>query len=139
MSASLSNGLGPLISEVRKLIVSARRGVAAAVNTLQVLTNFEIGRRIVEYEQGGAARAEYGKGLLKELSTRLTEEFGRGFSVTNLKLMRQFFMANRHRIGQTATDQFPLKQIGQKASDQLNSISQKPSGSPFSLSWSHYV
>ena len=62
----------------------------------QVLTNFEIGRRIVEHEQRGAARAEYGKELLKELSVRLTEEFGKGFSATNLKLMRQFFIENRH-------------------------------------------
>jgi queuine/archaeosine tRNA-ribosyltransferase len=94
------------------------------VNTLQVLTNFEIGRRIVEHEQQGKARAEYGKALLKELSARLTEEFGKGFSVTNLKLMRQFFTENRHRIGQKASDQLTIskKAVGQ---------------SPFTLSWSH--
>src|SRR5215210_4387893 len=82
---------GALIAEVRGLIQSARHAAATTVNTLQALTNFEIGRRIVEHEQQGVARAEYGKELLKALSARLTEEFGKGFSTTNLKLMRQFF------------------------------------------------
>ena len=75
-----TNELTPLITELRGLIQSARHAVATTVNTLQVLTNFEIGRRIVEHEQKGAERAEYGKELLKKLSARLTEEFGEGFS-----------------------------------------------------------
>src|SRR5215813_10905724 len=119
---------GALIAEVRDLIQSARHAAATTVNTLQVLTNFEIGRRIVEHEQRGAARAEYGKELLKELSARLTEEFGKGFSATNLKLMRQFFIESRHRIGQKASDQLATSE----------KISWK-SGNPFALSWSHYV
>jgi len=68
------------------------------VNTLQVLTNFEIGRRIVEHEQKGAERAEYGKELLKELSARLKEEFGRGFSEDNLARMRNFYLAWKDRV-----------------------------------------
>ena len=72
--------LGPLVTELRGLILSARHAAATTVNTLQVLTNFEIGRRIVEHEQQGEKRAEYGAELLKELSARLTEEFGKGFS-----------------------------------------------------------
>ena len=147
-------GLGPLITEVRHLIQSARRGVASVVDTFQVLTNFEIGRRIVEHEQKGEKRAAYGAELLKELSARLTEEFGRGFSVTNLKLMRQFFIENQHRIGQQATDRLPALPIGQQATDQFQ-IPQTPSGElvpihivqkpsaqssrPFTLSWTHYV
>ena len=71
------DSLSPLIAEVRNLIQSARRGVASVVDTIQVLTNFEIGRRIVEHEQRGAKRAAYGAELLKELSARLTQEFGR--------------------------------------------------------------
>ena len=62
------------------------------VDTFQVMTNFEIGRRIVEHEQKGAKRAAYGTELLKELSARLTEEFGRGFSRSNLEYMRKFFL-----------------------------------------------
>ena len=60
--------LGPLVTELRSLIQSARRAAATTVNTLQVLTNFEIGRRIAEHEQKGEKRAEYGAELLKELS-----------------------------------------------------------------------
>jgi predicted nuclease of restriction endonuclease-like (RecB) superfamily len=151
------NGLAPLIAEVRNLIQSARRGVSSVIDTFQVLTNFEIGRRIFEHEQKGEKRAEYGAQLLSELSGRLTEEFGRGFSVTNLKLMRQFFIENQHRIGQQATDRLPALPIGQQATDQLamTKKSQQPAGklgaveiqqqpaakfhNPFTLSWTHYV
>ena len=72
--------LSSLLTEVRQLIQSARRSVSTVVDTFQVMTNFEIGRRIVEHEQKGAKRAAYGAELLKELSARLKAEFGRGFS-----------------------------------------------------------
>jgi hypothetical protein len=75
--------LGSLVAEVRSLIQSARHMSASTVNTLQVRTNFEIGRRIVEHEQKGEKRAGYGQELLKALSARLTAEFGQGFSVSN--------------------------------------------------------
>ena len=110
-----------LLEKIRRLIQSARQTAASTVNTLQVLTNFEIGRRIVEHEQQGAERAEYGKELLKELSARLTVEFGKGFSERNLEYMRKFFLLWRERLPE---------------------ISQKPSAKsphPFTLSWSHYV
>lgn len=142
-------GITPLIAELRGLIHSARHAAATRVNTLQVLTNFEIGRRIVEHEQQGAERAEYGKSLLKELSARLTEEFGTGFSLTNLKLMRQFFIEYQNRIGQALPDQFTFQKTGQTATDQLmraglipkqTMISEKLLWkSPFTLSWTHYV
>jgi predicted nuclease of restriction endonuclease-like (RecB) superfamily len=120
-------GLAPLIAEVRSLIQSARHAAATAVNTLQVLTNFEIGRRIVEHEQKGAVRAGYGRELLKELSARLTEEFGKGFSVSNLQLMRKFFIENQTRIQQKPSVELVVSAIGQEATDQL-AIPQKPSG-----------
>lgn len=124
----VTQDFGALIAEVRGLIQAARHAAATAVNTLQVLTNFEIGRRIVEHEQQGAARAAYGKEVLKELSAHLTEEFGKGFSTTNLKLMRQFFVENRDRIGQKVSDQLaPSGKLSRKLSN------------PFSLSWSHYL
>jgi len=145
--------LGPLIAEVRGLIHSARHAAATTVNTLQVLTNFEIGRRIVEHEQQGATRAEYGKELLKLLSARLTEEFGRGFSKANLEYMRRFYLEWRHsdpQITQKASGQFAPLQIGQKVSAQFGRKAQTLSAesaipakgsqkSPFTLSWSHYV
>ena len=79
----------PLVQEIRDLVQSARRAAAQNVNTLQVITNFEIGRRLVEYEQKGSRRAGYGEQILDEISQRLTEEFGRGFSSTNLRYMRR--------------------------------------------------
>ena len=100
------DGLTTLPTEVRQLIQSARRGVSTVVDTFQVMTNFEIGRRIVEHEQKGAKRAAYGAELLKELSARLTEEFGRGFSRSNLEYMRKFFLEWQNRllqISQTAS------------------------------------
>jgi len=72
-----------------------------------VVTNFEVGRLIVENEQQGAQRAAYGRALLKELAASLTEEFGRGFSLTNLKLMRQFYLAYSEQIGQTLSGLLP--------------------------------
>ena len=105
--------LGAQIAETRGLIQSARRCVASVVDTFQVLTNFEIGRRIVEHEQKGENRAAYGAELLKELSSRLTQEFGRGFSVVNLSNMRRFsssggsgFTFFRHRLENWRTRTF---------------------------------
>ncbi len=142
-----ADGLAPLITEVRSLIQSARRGVASVVDTFQVLTNFEIGRRIVEHEQKGEQRAAYGAELLKVLSARLTEEFGRGFSKANLEYMRRFYLEWQDRvprIAQQASGQLVAVEIQQKPSVKLASseIAQKPSGqftNPFTLSWSHYV
>lgn len=138
------DGLAPLVAEVRGLIQAARRGAVSVVNTLQVRTNFEIGRRIVEYEQKGAKRAAYGAGLLKELSARLTDEFGKGFSERNLRVFRLFYLTYRHvpEIWQTPSAKLASSDIMQTPSAQLapGRISQTPSGkSPFSLSWSHYV
>ncbi len=138
-----SDSLKGLLTEVRQLIQSARRGVATIVDTFQVMTNFEIGRRIVEHEQKGAKRAAYGAELLKELSAKLTEEFGRGFSRSNLEYMRKFFLEweSRVQISQQPTGKLVPLQIGQSATDQL-AISEKPirkSRNPFTLSWTHYV
>ena len=82
-----SKPLVSLIEDIRQLVLSARTLAARTVDTLQVLTNFHIGQRIVEHEQSGAKRAAYGQKVLKELSLHLTGEFGRGFSEDNLSLM----------------------------------------------------
>ena len=130
-----------LADRIRKLVLAARSIAAHGVNTLQVATNFEVGRLIVEQEQKGKKRAEYGKRLLIELSRELTAELGRGYSLTNLKLMRQFYLEYSLGIGQTAPDRFPLPSKGQTASDRLPSRHEvNPSESGFiALSWSHYV
>jgi hypothetical protein len=69
------------------------------VDQVQVYTNLEIGRRIVEEVQRGEDRAAYQEEILRTLACRLTGEFGRGFSVSNLKSMRLFYLQNRDRIG----------------------------------------
>jgi predicted nuclease of restriction endonuclease-like (RecB) superfamily len=129
----------PLVQEIRDLVQSARRAAAQNVNTLQVITNFEIGRRIVEHEQKGSRKAEYGERIVRELSCRLTEELGRGFSKSNLEYMRRFYLEYREtvpQIAQTLSGQsrvtLPVKApIPQTVSAQL--------APQFTLSWSHYV
>jgi predicted nuclease of restriction endonuclease-like (RecB) superfamily len=159
--------LSSLLTEVRQLIQSARRSVSTVVDTFQVMTNFEIGRRIVEHEQKGAKRAAYGAELLKELSARLTEEFGSGFSHRNLDYMRKFYLIWNERV---QISQQPIAKLGSEAISQqpvakskATPISQTPSGkllpaeicqqaigqfpiseqpirkSPFTISWTHYL
>lgn len=77
---------------VYDLIQQARRSVEKSVNTTMTVTYYEIGRRIVEKEQQGEKRAQYGKRILQGLSGYLTENLGKGFSAENLRLMRKFFL-----------------------------------------------
>jgi predicted nuclease of restriction endonuclease-like (RecB) superfamily len=115
-----------LYDGIRLLILSARQKVARGVNLLQVHTNYEIGRRIVEREQGGADRAQYGKEVIKELAERLTSDFGNGFSKSNLEYMRRFYLA------------YPGRNIQITQTESGQSISSGEELS-FTLSWSHYV
>jgi hypothetical protein len=80
-----------LLVALRELIVSGRQKALRAVDVVQVHTCWELGRHIVEFEQGGAGRAEYGTRLLPRLAKELTTEFGNGFDTTNIRKMRQFF------------------------------------------------
>jgi hypothetical protein len=82
-----------LVQEIRELVKSARTSVAQQVNTQLLSTYWQIGRAIVEYEQQSQHRAEYGSQTLKELSKELTQEFGKGFSRSNLQNMRAFYLA----------------------------------------------
>src|ERR1035441_9560553 len=81
-----------VFSGVVELLDAARRASARVVNTLMTATYWEIGRRIVEHEQAGEKRADYGKELIQKLSHDLTQRFGRGFGVVQLSVMRQFFL-----------------------------------------------
>ncbi len=82
-----------LIGGIRELVERARHTTAHTVNSLMTATYWEVGRRIVEYEQGGNKRAAYGDELLKRLAVDLTARCGRGFSYTNLNKYRQFYAA----------------------------------------------
>ena len=81
-----------LAERIERLVTEARKRTFAAVNTAMVYTYYEIGRMIVEDEQEGNYRAEYGKAVLKALSIRLGDKFGKGFSVDNLENMRKFYL-----------------------------------------------
>jgi predicted nuclease of restriction endonuclease-like (RecB) superfamily len=120
---------------IRQLIVGAHGAVARGVDLVQVHTNFEIGRRIVQEEQRGKDRAVYGKQVIQILAARLTTEFGKGFSGTNLKLMRLFYVQNQHRIRQSLTDPSRALTKSQSLTDQLEPSALRP----FTLSWTHYV
>jgi predicted nuclease of restriction endonuclease-like (RecB) superfamily len=107
-----------LIKGLSALLESARRASARAVNSIMTATYWETGRRIVEFEQGGAKRAEYGAELLKRLAADLTPRFGRGFSWRNLYSMRLFYLAfPPERIRQTAS--------GEPAGNILQTLSAK--------------
>ncbi len=86
-------GLQPLLVDLTTLIRQARQHAVRAVDVIQVQNCWEIGRHIVEFEQGGETRAAYGKKLLPEIAKQLTGEFGKGFDTTNLRHMRGFFLA----------------------------------------------
>ena len=146
-----------LAERIEQLITEARKRTVAAVNTAMVYTYYEIGRMIVEDEQQGEQRAEYGKAVIKELAEKLTKKFGKGFSAQNLANMRQFFLT--YSVGQpifqtlSRKSSLPLTkpqntQILSDKSESENSetplrnsqIPQTPSAElHFTLSWSHYL
>ncbi|MDP3912327.1 MAG: DUF1016 N-terminal domain-containing protein [Bacteroidota bacterium] len=142
-----------LFSKVAELIELARKKVATTVNLAMVTTYFEIGRMIVEDEQQGKERAEYGKQLIKDLSKQLVEKFGKGFSQRNLEQMRQFYLAysiyerpsrklqsNENQSGLISAT--PLRNLG-NTDKTLVPIPQTPSAElqmpRFQISWSHYL
>lgn len=88
-----SRSISGLLDNLRGLITSGRQQALRAVDVVQVHTCWELGRHIVEFEQGGAGRAEYGKQLLSQLAKVLTAEFGKGFDASNLRYMRLFYQA----------------------------------------------
>jgi len=152
-------------NDIRELIHAARTTVARGVDLVQVHTNFEIGRRIVEQEQKGKDRAAYGQEVIKVLAERLTDEFGNGFSERNLAYMRTFFLVYRDRLAilQSATAKLggaeifrsltaklseaeilqPVtakSQVAKKGrSAQRTEPTELPQARPFTLSWTHYV
>ena len=111
-----------LYQDIKSLLQNARSQVMRAVNTTMVHTYYEIGRLIVEHEQKGQEKAEYGKGTLKQLSDELTQEFGKGFSLRNIETMRKFYLTYRKT-------QTPSAEL-----EKSETLSRK-----FDLSWSHYV
>ena len=142
MSKDLQNKI--LFQQVVELLQNARQEVLRTVNQTMTITYFEIGRMIVEEEQSGKDRAEYGKQILKGLSDELKKEFGKGFSIDNLENMRKFYLA--YSISESLTR---ILQITNSPSLMTNSESVKLEEiqttktqsliSFFKLTWTHYV
>jgi predicted nuclease of restriction endonuclease-like (RecB) superfamily len=137
---AVSSDYEDVLLGVVDLLESARRTSARAVNAIMTAAYWEIGRRIVECEQGGAAKAVYGEELLKRLSTDLRQRFGRGFGRENLRLMRRFYLSySPDDVGRASTDG-----ISQTVSGKLTPVSCKEDNlqllaRSFPLPWSHYV
>ncbi len=141
-----------LITDLATLIEQGRKAAVRHVNTVLVATYWFIGRRIVEFEQKGKERAEYGEVLLERLANDLTSKFGKGFGRENLRLMRQFYLTYQDlQISQTVSGE-SLPEKSQTASGELSFVEseknrqkiQTVSGisetliRKFPLSWSHY-
>ena len=147
---------GGLIGGIAELLEAARRNAARTVNALMTATYWEIGRRIVEFEQQGKDRAGYGEQVLDQLSVDLTSRFGRGFGRRNLFQIRAFYLAYRS-IVQTSSAQLVKEQtlsaqsgariLSTPSIELRRQKSQTPSGqlavrdlsARFPLPWSHYV
>lgn len=112
---------------VSSVLEHARQNARNAVNLSMVYAYYEIGRMIVEEEQHGENRAAYGAKLLKELSAYLTQTFGKGFSVGNLKNIRQFYQVYSKDVN------------GETVFSQSETLSDNSSDKKFCLSWSHYL
>lgn len=126
-----SRDYAALVLNLVDLVERARVGAVRSVNTILTSTYWLIGRRIVEHEQSGAKRAEYGEELLKKLSRDLRRRLGRGFSDRNLEQMRLFYL--NWPNPQTVSAEFEAGSISQTLSAKFEVIPQ------FSLPWSHYV
>jgi predicted nuclease of restriction endonuclease-like (RecB) superfamily len=127
--------------DICNLLEKAKESAGRAVNAILTATYWEIGRRIVEFEQKGKERAEYGTALLINLSEDLTTRFGRGFSVDNIELMRLFYLTYpESSISETVSRKLGYENGNGKKSETLSRILnfENISGC-FPLSWSHYV
>jgi hypothetical protein len=132
-------GYDGLFADVARVIEEARRTSARSVNAVMTATYWLVGRRIIEQEQGGRARADYGEALLKRLSADLTAGFGRGLSERNLEQMRAFHLG--WPISQTLSAKSLPPAPGQKdqISQTLSAESVEALTTRFPLPWSHYV
>ena len=126
--------------DIVAILESSRRAAARSVNALMTATYWEVGRRVVEFEQGGENRAAYGQALLVRLSGDLTKRFGRGFGVDNLELMRLFY--------QTYPPAAISESLIRKSADSsaapnselvIRNFDLERLATVFPLSWTHYV
>lgn len=139
--ATYQPSIDALYDKIAAIIEEARAKVASTVNLTMVYTYYEIGRYIVEDEQHGNVRAEYGKSVLKNLAKRLAAKYGRGFSADTLERTKKFYLLySQNEISAT-----PLRNLdGQDSTETISATLLRKSSEtkvhqPFTLSWSHYI
>ena len=149
-------GYDTLLGSISDLIDAAKRTSARAVNVIIAATNWDIGRQIVEFEQGGKVRAQYGAELLDRLSQDLTARHGRGFGVDNLELFRKLYHAfppsriqaklaheagmSISRNSESSIRKSPVPAVLPPNSDSMiRNLSLPDIATAFPLSWTHYV
>lgn len=137
------------VSDLKAIVYTAKAKAYQAADLYNVASNWLVGRRIVEQEQHGEARAQYGRHVIEIASLALTEEFGKGYSIVNLKSFRKFYLTFKYlQIGQTLSAQSADRQISNGQTSSVLSepaIQRMPSAElelaqilPVNLSWSHY-
>jgi predicted nuclease of restriction endonuclease-like (RecB) superfamily len=127
-----------LIADLASVIEQGRKLAVRYVNTALVTAYWLIGRRIVEFEQKGKERADYGKRLLEMLSNDLTKRFGRGFSSDNLEAMRNFYLTYKTEISETVSRILEAQKSDTMSRDLSTSSAIQHYLKQFVLSWSHY-
>ena len=130
-----------LFYAISRLIDESRRQVAKAVNTAMVYTYYSVGQYIVEFEQGGKVRAAYGKEVLKRLSARLTEKYGKGWSEDNLENCRNLFLnySITEPVVRKLNQEINSEPVARKSDQEINSEPVARNTHTFLLPWTHYL
>ena len=127
-----------LFTRVSVLIEESRKNIVKAVNMAMVYTYYGVGQYIVEYEQEGKQRAEYGKGVLKRLSERLTDKYGKGWSVDTLEKTRRLYIQYSNSATLSRNSQNDKSATLSRKSDFANIVHSVDEIHKFTLSWNHY-
>lgn len=131
-TVSNASSLDTLCDNAVNLIRNSRKAVVQTANIIQVMTYYTLGKWIVEEQQNGQGRAQYGKEVLKKLSARLNEAFENGFSVSTLTNIRKFYLTYSDRISEPVVTKFADK----KSQPVVTKLIKDP---PFELPWTHYL
>jgi len=132
-----------LYSEIKQILQDARHSAYRSVNFAMVVAYWEIGKRIVEHEQAGRKRAGYGESVLKDLSKKLTTDFGKGFAIASLKNYRQFYLTfsvsqKSYAVGSLSEAPHSNTKSSAAGSQSLKADISKPELLKKELSWTHY-
>lgn len=143
MGKTITSPIDELFDKISSLIERSRKHVRTSVNTTMVYTYYGVGYYIVEYEQGGKERAQYGESTLLLLSKKLTDKYGKGWGVDTLELSRKFFLT--YQISETVFRKSDRSEI-RNAVSEINTTNKINSVYPFPmpsfsriLTWSHYI